>query len=87
MASASVEEKSLDLSTCSVCLELNDKELHPPKFFSCAHTYCLHFIKVYLISSLATIEKVHLYTQSVIATGGVYILQGRNQHMLMTCAY
>jgi len=43
--------------------------------------------KVYLISSLAAIEKVHLYTQSVIATGGVYILQGRNQHMLMTCAY
>jgi hypothetical protein len=43
--------------------------------------------KVYLISSLAAIEKVHLYTQSVIATGGVYILQGRNQHTLMTCAY
>lgn len=43
--------------------------------------------KVYLISKLASIEKVHLYTQSVIATGGVYILQGRNQHALMTRAY
>ena len=43
--------------------------------------------KVYLISKLASIEKVHLYTQSVIATGGVYILQGRNQHGLMTRAY
>ena len=43
--------------------------------------------KVYLIFSGDTIEKVHLYTQSVIATGGVYILQGRNQHALMTRAY
>ena len=43
--------------------------------------------KVYLISSGDTIEKVHLYTQSVIATGGVYILQGRNQHEMMTRAY
>ena len=43
--------------------------------------------KVYLISSRKTIEKVHLSTQSVTATGGVYILQGRNQRKLMTCAY
>ena len=43
--------------------------------------------KVYLIFRLATIKKVHLSTQSAIATGGVYILQGRNQHKLMTCAY
>ena len=43
--------------------------------------------KVYLISSLPTIEKVHLSTQSVKATGGVYILQGRNQHDLMNRAY
>ncbi len=43
--------------------------------------------KVYLTFSPKAIRKVHLYTQSVIATGGVYILQGRNQHTLMTCAY
>ena len=43
--------------------------------------------KVYLIFRFATIKKVHLSTQSAIATGGVYILQGRNQHKLMTCAY
>ena len=43
--------------------------------------------KVCLIFSFATIEKAHLITQSVKATGGVYILQGRNQHKLMTCAY
>ena len=43
--------------------------------------------KAYLISSLAAIEKVHLSTQSVKATGGVYILQGRNQHEMMTRAY
>ena len=43
--------------------------------------------KVYLIFSFDTIKKVHLSTQSVTATGGVYILQGRNQHKLMTCAY
>ena len=31
-----------------------------------------------------TIKKTHLNTQSVKATGGVYILQGRNQHEMMT---
>jgi hypothetical protein len=34
-----------------------------------------------------TIKKTHLNTQSVKATGGVYILQGRNQHEMMTRAY
>ena len=34
-----------------------------------------------------TIKKTHLNTQSVKATGGVYILQGRNQHDLMNRAY
>ena len=43
--------------------------------------------KVYLIFSFYTIKKVHLYTQSVTATGGVYILQGRNQHNMMNYAY
>ena len=43
--------------------------------------------KVCLIFSLATIKKAHLSTQSVKATGGVYILQGRNQHEMMTRAY
>ncbi len=43
--------------------------------------------KIYLIFSCDTIKKIHLSTQSVKATGGVYILQGRNQHKLMTCAY
>ena len=43
--------------------------------------------KVYLIFSVITIKKVHLNTQSVKATGGVYILQGRNQHDLMNRAY
>ncbi len=36
--------------------------------------------KVCLIFSFDTIKKTHLNTQSVKATGGVYILQGRNQH-------
>ena len=44
-------------------------------------------VKVCLIFNFATIKKAHLNTQSAIATGGVYILQGRNQHKLMTCAY
>jgi hypothetical protein len=43
--------------------------------------------KICLIFSFDTIKKTHLNTQSVKATGGVYILQGRNQHKLMTCAY
>ena len=43
--------------------------------------------KVYLTFHLATIRKVHLNTQSAIATGGVYILQGRNRYKLMTCTY
>ncbi len=43
--------------------------------------------KVYLIFNFATIKKVHLSTQSAEATGGVYILQGRNQYKLMTCTY
>ena len=43
--------------------------------------------KVYLIFSFDTIKKIHLNTQSVKATGGVYILQGRNQHDLMNRAY
>ena len=43
--------------------------------------------KVCLIFNFATIKKTHLNTQSVKATGGVYILQGRNQHELMNRAY
>ena len=43
--------------------------------------------KICLIFSFDTIKKTHLNTQSVKATGGVYILQGRNQHELMTRAY
>ena len=43
--------------------------------------------KICLIFSFDTIKKTHLNTQSVKATGGVYILQGRNQHDLMTRAY
>ena len=43
--------------------------------------------KVCLISNFDIIKKTHLNTQSVKATGGVYILQGRNQHELMTRAY
>ena len=43
--------------------------------------------KVCLIFSFDTIKKTHLNTQSVKATGGVYILQGRNQHEFVTRAY
>ena len=43
--------------------------------------------KICLIFSFDTIKKTHLNTQSVKATGGVYILQGRNRHKLLTCAY
>ena len=34
-----------------------------------------------------TVQKVHLTTRSVVATGGVYKGQGRIQHTLMTYAY
>jgi hypothetical protein len=34
-----------------------------------------------------SVKKAHQITQSEQATGDVYILQGRNQHKLMTCAY
>ena len=43
--------------------------------------------KVCLIFNFDIIKKTHLNTQSVKATGGVYILQGRNQHELMNRAY
>jgi hypothetical protein len=33
------------------------------------------------------VRKPHLAIQSVVATGGVYKRQGRNQRKLMTCAY
>ena len=33
------------------------------------------------------VRKPHLAIQSVVATGGVYKGQGRNQRKLMTCAY
>jgi hypothetical protein len=33
------------------------------------------------------VKKAHQIIQSEQATGDVYILQGRNQHKLMTCAY
>jgi hypothetical protein len=33
------------------------------------------------------VQKPHLAIQSVVATGGVYKGQGRNQRKLMTCAY
>jgi hypothetical protein len=36
---------------------------------------------------LEPVRKPHLAIQSVVATGGVYKGQGRNQRMLMTCAY
>jgi len=34
-----------------------------------------------------SVKKAHQIIQSEQATGDVYILQGRNQHKLMTCAY
>jgi hypothetical protein len=48
MATASIEEESLDLSTCSVCLEPYNQELRKPKFIPCAHIYCLNYIKVFI---------------------------------------
>ena len=44
---------------------------------------------VCLISFAVTcsVKKAHQIIQSEQATGDVYILQGRNQHKLMTCAY
>ena len=36
---------------------------------------------------LEPVRRPHLAIQSVVATGGVYKGQGRNQRMLMTCAY
>jgi hypothetical protein len=36
---------------------------------------------------LEPVRKPHLAIQSVVATGGVYKGQGRNQRKLMTCAY
>ena len=34
-----------------------------------------------------SVRKPHWIIQSVVATGGVYKGQGRNQRKLMTCAY
>ena len=40
-----------------------------------------------IAARLGSIQRPHQIIQSVVATGGVYKGQGRNQHKLMTCAY
>ena len=39
------------------------------------------------VSAIATVQKPHEIVQSVVATGGVYKGQGRNQRELMTRTY
>ena len=35
-----------DMTSCGICLDPYDIELHKPKYLSCHHTFCLECIKV-----------------------------------------
>ena len=50
MATA-LEKDTDDLSTCCVCLDLNNKEERKPKFLSCGNTLYLKCVEVNINSS------------------------------------
>ena len=43
---SSMEEQSLDLTTCCICLESYDLKQHKPKYLPCSHTFCFGCLKV-----------------------------------------
>ena len=43
---SSMEEQSLDLTTCCICLESYDLKERKPKYVPCTHTFCQVCLKV-----------------------------------------
>ena len=43
---SSMEEQSLDLTTCCICFELYDQNKHKTKYLPCTHTFCQGCLKV-----------------------------------------
>ena len=58
---SSMEDQSLDLTTCCICLESYDLKEHKPKYLPCTHTFCQGCSKV----STFTFHLKNSYNQSL----------------------